>query len=75
MAKTNVGTMSCRECGKEVVVKKNENETLSYTCAWCDDSSYAKKGTGKQDNWHKHLKSFDQPAQIPTKPASAGLFV
>lgn len=26
-------------------MKKNENDTLSYTCLWCDNGQYWRKGT------------------------------
>lgn len=76
MAKTNVGTMACSECGKEVVIKVNENETLSYTCGWCDDANYAKTGTVKHGNWKTRMVAFDaaKPEQ-KTKPANAGLLI
>lgn len=73
MAKTNIGTMPCSECGKEVVVKANENDTLSYSCAWCDDGNYAKSGTGKHLGWKNRLKPLDAaPSAKPEKHTATG---
>jgi hypothetical protein len=74
MAKTNVGTMPCSECGKEVVVKENENGTLSYSCAWCDDANYAKTGTGKHKGWKSRMTALaDKPHESNSK--SSGLLL
>ncbi|MBZ0105537.1 MAG: hypothetical protein K8H84_07880 [Sulfuricella denitrificans] len=70
MGKRNFGTMPCSECGKEVVVKENENETLSYSCAWCDDSNYAKKGTGKHSGWKSRIKPLESAPTPPAPPAT-----
>lgn len=71
--KTNIGTMPCSECGKEVVVKQNENETLSYSCAWCDDGNYAKAGTGKHRGWKSRIKPLAESTEKPK--ADSGLIL
>ena len=62
MAKTNVGVMPCPCCGKDVVVKSNENDTLSCTCQWCDSSQYQRKGTMAHKLWLARMQSLEGEA-------------
>lgn len=71
MAKKNVGTMPCSECGNEIVVKENENGTLSYSCAWCDDSNYAKFDTVKNAGWRKRMKPLETAPAAKSQPKKA----
>lgn len=66
MAKTNAGKMPCQCCGNEVIVKSNENNTLSYNCQFCDDAPYQKTGTMAHESWVKRMKPME-----PEKPAPA----
>lgn len=83
--KTKYGRMECLTpgCGHQVVVKQNENGTLSYSCDECDGSGYAKKGQGVHDVWVKRItpaaakekpavkpEEKPAPAAAPKKPAS-----
>lgn len=76
MAKTAIGTMPCQCCKKEVVVKENENGTLSYNCQWCDDAPYQKTGTLAFRSWQEKIKPMvgaepEKPAAPAAKPATA----
>lgn len=64
-----IGTMPCPEHpGQVLLVRENEKTgTLSARCDECDDSHYAKKGTGKFAAWLKKLTRT--PAEA--KPAAA----
>ncbi len=65
-------------CGNEVVVKRNENGTLSYRCDECDAAPYARVGTGQYQAWSDELKleteTKQQPENKPAKPAGVGFF-
>jgi DNA-directed RNA polymerase subunit M/transcription elongation factor TFIIS len=76
MAKTNLGEMACETCGRLVIVKKNENETLSYRCDYCDSAPYQRKDTLAALTWLKKIKPFDHvdrnsPPAAEPKPAPA----
>lgn len=64
--KTEFGQMPCRECGQQVKVMANENESLSYKCMamGCDDTDYATKtGTPqKHASWLKRIVRVAAPA-------------
>lgn len=75
MAKRNVGRMGCGCCGNEVVVKANENDTLSYTCQWCDDTQYWRKGTMAHTLTVKKMKPLEggevvEVAAVPVPPVA-----
>lgn len=55
-------------------MKINENETLSYTCSWCDDANYARVGTPKYNAWQNRIAAF-QPTAAKAQPSSSGLLV
>ncbi len=71
MAKIIKGTMQCetRGCGQTVVVKENENSTLSYHCDYCEKSAYARLGNMDHANWLKDIKPHERP---PTAPSNEG---
>lgn len=73
--KTKFGYMNCenRKCGKRVVVKVNELQTLSYGCQECGKSAYAKKATQEHTDW---LSDIEPSPTVPApaaekKPAAA----
>lgn len=74
--KVKIGRMVCetKNCGNEVVVKKNENGTLSYRCDECDAAPYARVGTGQYKAWSESLNLQADPAPVadpaPNKPAA-----
>lgn len=79
--KIKVGRMVCetKGCGNEVVVKRNENGTLSYRCDECDAAPYARAGTGQHKAWSESLNLENEPApkvEDQPKPAkqAAGFF-
>lgn len=63
--KIEFGQMPCRECGQQVKVMVNENESLSYKCMamGCDDTDYATKtGTPqKHASWLKRIVRVSAP--------------
>lgn len=71
MGKEIVGTFGCGCCAKEVVVKRNERGTLSYSCAWCDHAEYVKAGTMAHGYWLKRIKPIEGAAPAETKPEPA----
>lgn len=71
MAKQKFGYMKCRECGERVVVKRNENDTLSYRCDECDAVAYAKKTDAFHHRWMAAIEKVAAPAPSPA-PASKG---
>jgi len=66
--KTKFGHMPCRDCGKVVVVRANEHETLSYTCDECNDSGYCRKGQENYATWLGRITRV-APAAKPTPAA------
>lgn len=61
--KKRIGTMPCEgaRCkshnhGVSVVVFKNEKETLSYRCDYCDRAPYARAGTDQHGEWMEDIK-------------------
>lgn len=79
--KIKVGRMVCetKGCGNQVVVKKNENGTLSYRCDECDAAPYARAGTGQYKAWSEALNLENEPApkaeqSEKTSSQSAGFF-
>lgn len=74
MVKTKFGHMSCESCGDRVVVKINEQETLSYSCDECEGMGYARKGNLQRDLWLKKIERIAAPpAPAPAaspKPAT-----
>lgn len=56
MPKVAVGMMRCQCCPNDVVVKKNERGTLSYTCQFCDDAPYQKQGSLAYKSWESRLR-------------------
>jgi hypothetical protein len=72
MAKTIKGTMKCetRGCGQTVVVKENENSTLSYHCDYCEKSAYARLGNMDHAEWLKEISPV--PGRPPTAPPTEG---
>jgi len=75
--KIKYGYMLCPTpgCGTRLVVKKNERETLSWSCAECDGAGYAKKGDAGYVRWDgavvdKVAAPAPAPAPAP-KPAPA----
>lgn len=73
MAKSKFGHMPCESCGERVVVKVNEQETLSYSCDECEGMGYARKGNLQRDLWLKKIERIaapPAPAPVPApKPA------
>jgi hypothetical protein len=63
MAKTKYGYMKCPDCPERVVVKVNDNGTLSYGCDECESTAYARKGTPVYAAWDARIT--DKPAAPP----------
>jgi hypothetical protein len=72
--KTKFGTMTCLtpSCGKTVIVRINENETLSTHCEECEASDYAKKDQPRHAAWLKVIKIIPGAAIKPA-PAPAAI--
>lgn len=70
MAKSKFGYMACPDCGERVVVKVNERETLSYSCAECDGDGYRKKGQAAYAHWLKKITPAAPPPADPPKPGA-----
>lgn len=66
--KLAIGLMPCQCCGKEVVIKENERETLSYACQWCDDAPYQRTGTLAYKSWCEKIKPLPGNAPVVEKP-------
>lgn len=66
MAKTNLGEMACETCGRTVIVKTNEKETLSYRCDYCDAAPYQKAGTLAAKTWLSKVKPIAHGSPAPT---------
>jgi hypothetical protein len=58
--------MPCPDCSKRVVVKVNENETLTFTCPECDSTAYVKKGAGNYAAWISKIEKVAAPAPAPS---------
>lgn len=70
MAKENAGKMPCQCCAQEVIVKRNERGTLSYSCQFCDDAPYQKPGTVAHKTWLEKITAMPgQQATAPVAPA------
>ena len=69
--RTKFGHMQCRDCGKFVVVRANENETLSYSCDECGDAGYCKKGQDNYSTWLGRITRVAAPA--PEKKSAVEL--
>jgi hypothetical protein len=67
-AKRKYGHMACPDCGERVVVKINDNETLSYGCDECDSNGYCKKGEGRYPSWLKKITALAAPAPAEPPP-------
>jgi len=52
-----------------MLVRKNANGTLSARCEECDDTHYAKDGTGKHAAWQKKITKLPGASEAP-KPES-----
>ena len=63
--KTKFGHMPCRDCGVQVVVRANENETLSYSCDECGDAGYCRKGQENYATWLGRITRVAAPAKKP----------
>lgn len=70
MAKTNVGSMTCHECGSEVIVKQNERGTLNYTCQICDYAPYAKVEDQHNRRWKERMRPIS--AKVDKTDAQQG---
>jgi hypothetical protein len=68
--KIKLGRIPCFCCGHPVLVKENEQKTLTWACDECDVSSFAKKGTRAAGIVLKLLPAPPAPAPDP-KPAAA----
>lgn len=83
MAKENAGKMPCQCCGNEVIVKRNERGTLSYSCQFCDDAPYQKPGTVAHQTWLEKITPMPgqqatavaHQSQSKPAPQSAGLLL
>lgn len=65
-----IGTAPCVACAREVVVRENGNGALNFSCAHCDLSMYAKKGTEAHKRLAPKVKRYEleQPAAPEKKP-------
>lgn len=68
-----IGTMPCPEHAAEILlVRENEKTgTQSARCDECDDTHYARKGTGKYQGWQKKI-TRTAPAAPPPPPPGKG---
>ena len=65
---SKIGNMPCPEHPSvQLLVRENERGTLSAKCDECDDTHYAKKGTGKYTAWLSKLKRFPGADAPPPK--------
>lgn len=58
-----IGTMPCPEHpGERLLVRENDKGTFAARCDECDDTHYARKGTGKHAAWLKKIARTAPPA-------------
>ncbi len=70
---TKIGTMPCPEHPSlQLLVRKNENGTHSARCDECDDTHYAKAGTGKLTAWLPKIKPLAGAAPLEDKKTEEG---
>lgn len=67
--KTKLGRIPCFCCGHPVLVKLNEQGTLTMSCDECDVSAFAKKGTAAAAKWRALLPG-QVPESLPKAPAT-----
>lgn len=66
--KTQLGTMPCLCCSREVPVKAGLSGTLNFSCSWCDFPGYAKAGTEARDIIAKRMTPTEARTEVPTVP-------
>lgn len=63
-----IGSMPCPEHPTvTLLVRQNEKGTFAARCDECDDTHYARKGTGKHAAWQKKITLTAAPATEPKK--------